>query len=107
MIGMSRQQFLAATAMRLMAQRALPKTISESMAKFEIAGLPAALVMDGREVVALSYGVKDTDTNEAVNAATVFQVASLTKPVFANCFVAFLVRPARLVVRRLLGMRPE
>jgi CubicO group peptidase (beta-lactamase class C family) len=50
---------------------------------FNIPGLSLALIKDGRMVYHKTYGVLNTMTGEKVNDNTLFEAASITKPVFA------------------------
>jgi CubicO group peptidase (beta-lactamase class C family) len=52
----------------------------------EICGIPGvslALVKDGKLVYHKTYGVKNSITGEKVNKSTLFEAASITKPVFS------------------------
>ena len=49
----------------------------------DVPGLAIALVRDGNLVWQRGFGVKSANTNEPVNDETVFEAASLSKPVFA------------------------
>lgn len=56
----------------------------ESYRKFyNIPGVSLALIKDGKVVYHKTYGVKNTKTKELVNENTLFEAASITKPVFA------------------------
>ena len=50
---------------------------------FGIPGVSMALIKDGKLVYHKTYGVKNTITSEKVDANTVFEAASITKPVFS------------------------
>ncbi len=50
---------------------------------YGIPGVSLALVKDGRVVYHKTYGVLNTMTGEKVNDSTLFEAASITKPVFA------------------------
>src|SRR5688572_8384958 len=50
---------------------------------FNIPGVSLALVKDGKLVYHKTYGVKNTITGEKVDGNTLFEAASVTKPVFA------------------------
>ncbi len=60
------------------------------MKKWRAPGLGLAIVKDGETVLAKGYGIKSIETNEPVNADTVFQAGSTTKA-FASMAVAMLV----------------
>mgnify|MGYP001810257128 CR=1 FL=1 len=49
-----------------------------------IPGMAVAVVRDGRAVYAKGFGIRKAGAPEAVNADTVFQIASLSKPVTAT-----------------------
>jgi CubicO group peptidase (beta-lactamase class C family) len=53
------------------------------MEKSRVPGLQIALVRGGRIIWNKGFGVKNTGTKEPVTGETVFEAASLTKPVFA------------------------
>jgi CubicO group peptidase (beta-lactamase class C family) len=61
----------------------LEQTIPRLMADGDIPGLSIALVRKGEVVWSRGFGVKNVETKEAVDDNTVFEAASLTKPVFA------------------------
>jgi CubicO group peptidase (beta-lactamase class C family) len=50
---------------------------------FDIPGVSIALVKDGKLAYHKTYGVKNTFTGERVDSNTLFEAASITKPVFA------------------------
>ena len=58
-------------------------SLFEIMNKAMIPGLAIAIIRDGKLVIEKSYGVTNVDTNEPVTSETVFEAASLSKPVFA------------------------
>ncbi|MEM7386635.1 MAG: serine hydrolase [Verrucomicrobiota bacterium] len=57
--------------------------INAHLRYFRIPGLSIAIVKDGKIVYQRGMGVKTLATDEAVEANTLFEVASLTKPMFA------------------------
>ncbi len=63
----------------------------------KIPGLSLAIVKDGEIVYGKGFGVKSLAKNDAVTESTVFEVASMTKPMFA-----FAV--CRLVERKVLAL---
>jgi CubicO group peptidase (beta-lactamase class C family) len=67
----------AATAARL--QASIPSLIRDA----RIPGLQVALIRDGRVVWHGSFGVRNATSGEPVTDETVFEAASLTKPLFA------------------------
>lgn len=60
-------------------ERDLPQLMSEG----DVPGLSIALVRDGQLAWHKGFGVKNAKTKEPVDDATIFEAASLTKPVFA------------------------
>jgi CubicO group peptidase (beta-lactamase class C family) len=61
----------------------LEKNLPPLMKAADIPGLSIALVRDGKLVWTRGFGVKNSETKEAVTDETVFEAASLSKPVFA------------------------
>lgn len=57
--------------------------VPELLEQAYIPGLSVAVIRDGRVVWDGAYGVKNTTTDESVSRETVFEAASLTKPLFA------------------------
>ncbi len=57
---------------------------AELMAAAGIPGMAVAVVHGGKTLYAKGFGVRDTRTREKVDAGTVFQLASLSKPVAAT-----------------------
>jgi CubicO group peptidase (beta-lactamase class C family) len=50
---------------------------------FNIPGVSLALIKDGELVYQKTYGVRNTMTGDKVDSSTLFEAASITKPVFA------------------------
>ena len=57
--------------------------VNSYMQYHKIPGLSLAIVKNGEVVYGKGFGVKSLVTNEPINDSTVFEVASLTKPMFA------------------------
>jgi CubicO group peptidase (beta-lactamase class C family) len=57
--------------------------IEAYQAYYDIPGVSLALVKDGKMVYHKAYGVTNTMTGEKVNDLTLFEAASVTKPVFS------------------------
>lgn len=55
-----------------------------------VPGLAIAVVFQDEVVYAQGFGVRDTETNEPVDADTVFQLASLSKPVGSTVIAALV-----------------
>ncbi len=58
-------------------------SIEERMAHFNVPGVSVAVLDSGRVAWAKGYGVKDVVTGEPVTTTTLFQAASISKPVAA------------------------
>jgi CubicO group peptidase (beta-lactamase class C family) len=61
----------------------LERDVSQLMKEADVAGLSIALVRDGELVWHHGFGVMNSGTKEPVTDNTVFEAASLSKPVFA------------------------
>jgi len=61
----------------------LEQMIPALMTEADIPGLSIAVISDSKVVWTHAFGVTNSDTKTPVNANTVFEAASLTKPVFA------------------------
>ncbi|MCM3905766.1 MAG: serine hydrolase [Pyrinomonadaceae bacterium] len=61
----------------------LERSIPDLMGQGDIPGLSIALIRDAEVIWARGFGVKNSETKEAVDDNTVFEAASLSKPVFA------------------------
>ena len=72
-------------------EREIPRLMTEG----EVPGLQFALVRGGKVDWIKSFGVKNAETGEAVTNDTIFEAASLSKPVFAYA-VMKLVEAGRL-----------
>jgi CubicO group peptidase (beta-lactamase class C family) len=57
----------------------IDRFVSESMKRHGVPGVGLAVVMDGKVVYTKGYGVRDTKTNAAVNADTLFAIGSVSK----------------------------
>jgi CubicO group peptidase (beta-lactamase class C family) len=66
------------------------KLCENQIAEAAVPGLAIAVVFQDQVVCAAGFGVRDVNTQEPVNADTVFQLASLSKPV-GSTVVAKLV----------------
>ncbi len=59
-------------------------TLAERMDHYHVPGVSIALADSGRIVWARGFGVKEVGTTDSVTAATLFQAASISKPVAAT-----------------------
>lgn len=64
--------------------------IDRKMEKLKIAGTSIAIINDGKVVYHRTKGVKNSKTGETVNGCTIFQGASITKPLFAYFTMTFV-----------------
>lgn len=62
---------------------ALQKEIPELLKEGTVPGLSMALIRDGKTYWVHAFGVKDAKAAEPVDSGTIFELASLSKPVFA------------------------
>ncbi len=62
---------------------ALQKRIPELLKESSVPGLSLALIRDGKTYWVHGFGVRDAKTGQAVTEDTIFEAASLSKPVFA------------------------
>ncbi len=61
--------------------------LAERMAHYHVPGVSIAVVDSGRLVWARGFGVKEVGTADSVTAATLFQAASISKPVAATAML--------------------
>jgi len=61
----------------------LEKDIPDLMSQADVPGLSIAVLRNGRTAWLHNFGIKNTKTEEPVIDATIFEAASLSKPVFA------------------------
>jgi CubicO group peptidase (beta-lactamase class C family) len=61
----------------------LQKMILESMKKHRIPGLAIGIIENGRLDFSHGYGLRDKEQNQLVDSNTIFEAASLSKPVFS------------------------
>ena len=62
----------------------LRTVVKTEMASQRAPGLAVAVVYGGKLVFAEGFGVRNTDTNDAVTPATLFRIGSTTKPLTAH-----------------------
>lgn len=66
--------------------------LRERMALHKVPGVSIAVMQNDEIVLTHSEGVRDTHSNEPVNAETVFQAASISKPAFATILMRYRER---------------
>ncbi len=57
----------------------IDRLVSDAMKRYSVPGVGLAIVQDGKVVYTKGYGVRDTKTNLAVNADTLFSIGSVSK----------------------------
>lgn len=62
-------------------------TLQELMQRFRVPGVSIAVIYDNKIHWAKAYGVADVDGGQPLDTGTVFQAASISKPVFAMSVV--------------------
>lgn len=65
-------------------------TLADSMAKYKVPGVSIAVVHDGKLVWAQGFGVKTAGSKDAVTPNTLFQAASISKPVSATAMLSLV-----------------
>lgn len=69
---------------REQAVKALPRIIDSVMKRSHVPGMAVAVVIDGKTVFAQGYGKREVGKDGAVDAQTVFQIASVSKSISAT-----------------------
>ena len=64
-------------------------TLAQRQAHYNVPGVSVALMRDGQLVWTLQSGVKDVVTEEPIDANTVFQAGSISKPAFAAVLMKY------------------
>jgi CubicO group peptidase (beta-lactamase class C family) len=67
-----------------------PRPVTDLMQRENVPGISVAVVEDGRIVWARAYGVADSSSGQAATAETMFQAASISKPVAATGALALV-----------------
>jgi CubicO group peptidase (beta-lactamase class C family) len=70
----------------------LDNLITRLMSEGDVTGLSLAWIRDGKIYWARGFGAKDAGTKEAVDTSTLFEAASLSKPVFAYAVLRMVER---------------
>jgi CubicO group peptidase (beta-lactamase class C family) len=74
----------------LVTQDTKPMRLEDRMKHFNVPGAGIAVIENGKVAWARGYGVRDVETKTLVNADTVFQAASISKPVSAMAALKFV-----------------
>lgn len=85
----------------------LEKRIPEVMAEFKVPGLSMAVIKDAKVVWNKTFGVKDAESKVPVDAATMFEAASMSKPVFAYAVMKLVEKGALDLDAPLTRYTPE
>lgn len=70
----------------------LEKRMPEMMAEFKVPGLSMVVIKDAKTVWNKAFGVKDAESKAPVDADTMFEAASMSKPVFAYAVMKLVER---------------
>jgi CubicO group peptidase (beta-lactamase class C family) len=74
----------------LVTQDTKPMRLEDRMKHFNVPGVSIAVIENGKVAWARGYGVRDLGTKTPVDAETVFQAASISKPVSAMAALKFV-----------------
>lgn len=85
---------------------ALDFFIEAQMSELAIPGLSVAVISDGKIIYSAAKGVADLNTRKAVDESSVFEAASLSKPVFAYFVLKLAERDVLDLDRPLYEYRP-
>lgn len=78
------------------AVKALPAFIKKALKQTGVPGAAVAVVSNGKVVFEEGYGVRDMSTGEPVDTDTVFQIASLSKPLSSSIVAKAITDDAEL-----------
>ncbi|MEM5774871.1 MAG: serine hydrolase domain-containing protein, partial [Anaerolineaceae bacterium] len=82
-------------AFQIEGQRAPEMTLADRMAHYNVPGVSLAVVENGEIAFSKAYGLADAETGQPAKTATLFQAASISKPVSALAAMA-LVQAGKL-----------
>jgi CubicO group peptidase (beta-lactamase class C family) len=85
----------------------LSRRIESLMATAVIPGLSIAIIDEGQLAWAKAFGVADVTTSESVTTETIFEAASLTKPVFAYLALQLVQEGILKLDKPLVSYLPE
>jgi CubicO group peptidase (beta-lactamase class C family) len=85
----------------------LTQKIPSLMQQANIPGLSLAVIREGQVLWHGSFGVKNVTTREPVNPETIFEAASLTKPLFAYAVLKLVEDGTLTLDAPLIGYVPE
>lgn len=90
--GQSSNKKIKTVSDRKIKVKALDELIKKTMDSLAIPGLSIAIINDAELVYHRVFGVKNMETKEPVDNETIFEAASLSKPVFAYFFMKMVDR---------------
>src|SRR6185369_5046326 len=85
----------------------LEKLIPRLMREGDVPGLSVALIKDGSVSWHQSFGVRNADTRVPLDDATIFEAASLSKPVFAYAILKLVDQGKLDLDKPLIKYLPE
>ena len=85
----------------------IERLIPQLMERYHVPGLSIALIEDARVVFSKPYGVRNALSNEPIGVDTVFEAASLTKPVVAYCALQLCQKDVLSLDEPLASYLPE
>lgn len=85
----------------------LDSIVADVMAASDVPGVAVGVVHDGRVVVTKGYGLREAGTDQRVDAETVFQVASLSKPIGSTVVAGVVGRGDVTWDRPVVDLLPE
>lgn len=85
----------------------LQTLVPDLMSKAHIPGLSVAVIREGDIVWSAAFGVKNTETKEPCNDSTIFEAASLTKPLFAYLALLYVADGKLDLDKPLVDYLPE
>ena len=95
LIALAAAPLFAAAPATAAAPPAIDTVVARAMEAFDVPGASVAIVKDGKVVLAKGYGVRKLGESGAVDADTLFQIASNTKA-FTTAALAMLVEDGKL-----------
>jgi CubicO group peptidase (beta-lactamase class C family) len=85
----------------------LEGSIPQLLQEFAVPGLSVALIKDAKALFSKGYGVRSVETKEPVNTETIFEAASLSKPVFAYAVLKLCDKGSLSLDKPLVSYLPE
>jgi CubicO group peptidase (beta-lactamase class C family) len=86
---------VSVTSFSQISEQEVDNVVNSALTAFNVPGIAVAIVKDGKVVLAKGYGVKSIQTNEKVDANTLFGIASNSKA-FTSAALAILIDEGKL-----------